>query len=128
MKSILLVEDDDDLRSVLREGLLDEGYSVVEASNGKLALDHLLGHQPDIVLTDLSMPEMDGIELISQLNKDFADQFCIIAMTAGLPSSKSVTSDYVLLRAADALGATHTIEKPFRMKALLDLLKSIDTT
>ena len=127
MKSILLVEDDDDLRSLLREGLLSEGYAIADAGNGKQALEHLQGHQPDIVLTDLSMPEMDGIELISHLNKDFADQFCIIAMTGGLPSPKSTSSDYVLLRAADALGATHTIEKPFRMKALLDLLKSVDT-
>lgn len=126
MKSILLVEDDDNLRSVLREGLLDEGYAVTEASNGKLALDHLLGHQPDIVLTDLSMPEMDGIELISRLNKDYSDQFCIIAMTAGITTSQQASSDYLLLRAADALGAQHTIEKPFRMKALLDLLQSLD--
>lgn len=127
MKSILVVEDDNDLRTILREGLFSEGYSVAESGNGKQALDHLQGHQPDIVLTDLSMPEMDGIELISHLNKDFADQFCIIAMTGGLPSPKSKSSDYVLLRAADALGATYTIEKPFRLNALLDLLKSIDT-
>lgn len=127
MKSILVVEDDDDLRSILREGLFSEGYAVAQACNGSQALDYLQSHRPDIVLTDLSMPEMDGIELIARLNKDFADQFCIIAMTGGLPSSKSASSDYVLLRAADALGAQETIEKPFRMKALLDLLKSVDT-
>lgn len=126
MKSILLVEDDDGLRSILTEGLTDTGYDVIEAANGRQALERLQAHDPDIILTDLSMPEMDGIELITELHKHHARQFCIIAMTGGLPTSKTAPADYVLLRAADALGAEHTIEKPFRMAALIDLLNSID--
>jgi CheY-like chemotaxis protein len=126
MKSILLVEDDLALRAALMEGLGDEGYDVTEAGNGQQALDALGTMRPDIVLTDLSMPEMDGIELISRLHKEYARQFCIIAMTGGIGAAEAARPDYVLLKAADALGATHTIEKPFRLTALLDLLAGVD--
>lgn len=83
MTSILLVDDDEALRTILAEGLTGEGYSVSEACDGKEALNHLEAHSADIILTDLAMPEMDGIELIRHLHEHHARQFLIVAMTGG---------------------------------------------
>ncbi len=128
MTSILLVDDDEALRSILTEGLESEGFDVTGAANGREALKHLETGTTDIVLTDLAMPEMDGIELIRHLHSEYARQFRIIAMTAGIETSKTKTSDFVLLRAADAMGAMRTIEKPFRLCALLDILQEISVS
>lgn len=125
MTSILLVDDDRTLRTIIAEGLTSEGYMVSEAGNGKEALSHLATNSADIILTDLAMPDMDGIELITQLHKTYARRFHIIAMTGGLKGPKADTRDFVLLRAADALGAERTLEKPFRMEVLLDLLRTV---
>lgn len=126
MTSILLVDDDTALRAALCEGLTGEGYVIREAGNGREALDSLEADPVDIVLTDLSMPDMDGLELISRLQKDYARQFRIIAMTAGLKPDSAEDDNFVLLRAADAMGAIRTIEKPFRLEALLNLLRVAD--
>lgn len=123
MTSILLVDDDTALRAALTEGLTGEGYFVSEAGNGKEALTHLETNAVDIVLTDLAMPEMDGIELVTHLHEHHARQFLIVAMTGGLITPRQNAADFVLLKAADALGAQRTIEKPFRLEALLDLLR-----
>lgn len=125
MTSILLVDDDEALRSILTDGLEGEGFEVIQASNGVEALRHLETGTTDIVLTDLLMPQMDGIELIRHLHAEYARRFNIIAMTAGMETSRAEGSDLVLLRAADALGALRTIEKPFRLPALLDILREI---
>jgi two-component system, chemotaxis family, chemotaxis protein CheY len=70
---ILIVEDDDDLRSVLRQALEDEGYAVVDACDGRRALDLLsLGPLPDVILLDLMMPRMSGWDLLTKIRKDAA--------------------------------------------------------
>lgn len=123
MTSILLVDDDKALRAILAEGLTTEGYAVAEAGNGREALNHLESNPTDIILTDLAMPDMDGLELVTYLHKHHARQFLIIAMTGGLMAPRENAADFVLLRAADAFGAERTLEKPFRLEALLDLLR-----
>jgi two-component system response regulator MprA len=60
--SVLVVDDDDDLRSTVAEALELEGYGVAAAANGRQALDALLGGlRPDVILLDMMMPEMDGL-------------------------------------------------------------------
>jgi CheY-like chemotaxis protein len=61
---VLVVEDDDDARSVLRRALEREGWGVVEAQNGRVALERLDRALPGLVLLDLMMPEMDGFEFL----------------------------------------------------------------
>jgi len=70
--SVLVVEDDDDQRQLLRTILGARGWSVREAANGRLALDAIGAELPDVILLDLMMPEMDGFELVAALQANVA--------------------------------------------------------
>lgn len=69
-KLILLVEDEVSLRQILAEKLTIEKYSVIEASNGKEALELSLERHPDLILLDIVMPVMDGLSMLQELRKD----------------------------------------------------------
>jgi CheY-like chemotaxis protein len=66
---VLIVDDDAPTRELVRGILENEGYSVAEAENGRVALQHLQEETPQLILLDLMMPEMDGFELIVELRK-----------------------------------------------------------
>jgi PAS domain S-box-containing protein len=68
-RQVLLVEDDAGTRRVLRRALEQEGWSVVEAANGRAGLERLAEHRPGLVLLDLVMPEMDGFEFLDELRR-----------------------------------------------------------
>ena len=111
---VLLIEDNADLRDYLRLALESQDYNVLAAQNGKEALGFLDGQGVDAVVTDLFMPEMDGIETISALRKRFPG-IRVIAMS-GRPGV-----DY--LTVARELGVAHTLRKPFEIDELLSALK-----
>jgi PAS domain S-box-containing protein len=69
IERILVVEDDHTNREMLRRMLAKEGWSVVEAANGRIALDRVAESLPDLILLDLMMPEMDGFEFVSELRR-----------------------------------------------------------
>lgn len=74
--NILWVEDDEDMRDILAAELLDAGYHVAQAANGRQALEHLCDFRPDLILCDIAMPIMDGYELlrtIRQTRPDLSD-------------------------------------------------------
>jgi len=79
--SILIVEDEEESREALRELLSQLGHSCVTASDGLDALEKLTENQFSIVITDISMPRMDGIELIKRIKTDFYDNVDVIAIT-----------------------------------------------
>jgi CheY-like chemotaxis protein len=66
---VLLVEDDANMRDLLRRMLEKEGWAVVEAENGRVALERIAEEEPALILLDLMMPEMDGFELVAELRK-----------------------------------------------------------
>ncbi len=70
MPKILCVEDEEDLRQDIVEELEDAGYEVIEASNGQEALDMILNQGPDMVVSDITMPVMDGYQLVKTLRED----------------------------------------------------------
>jgi len=111
---ILVIEDNLDLRDYLRLALETQGYAVLTARNGQEALGYMNGHPVDVVLTDLFMPEMDGIETIAALRKLFPN-VRVVAMS-GRPGV-----DY--LAVAKELGVTQTLRKPFDIEELLAALK-----
>ena len=69
-KKVLIVEDDDDLRSVLRDHLEKKGYRVLDAENGNEALKVALHENPNAILLDLMLPQRDGISFLEQLRRD----------------------------------------------------------
>lgn len=107
---ILVVDDDPSIRMLLGEVLRDVGYDVVEAGDGLAALNLALRDQPQVILMDLRMPVLDGIEATKQLKADARTRWIrVIAMSAG----------YNLRSVAGELPADSLIGKPFDLDALL---------
>ena len=68
--TVLIVEDEIDLRELLKEKLNSKGFDVLEADNGKVGLDVAFSRHPDVILLDLVMPVMDGISMLKELRRD----------------------------------------------------------
>jgi CheY-like chemotaxis protein len=107
MKRILLVDDDDSFRKMLRKTLVKMGFEVAEAHNGSEALKVFGQNSPDLVLTDIVMPEKEGLETINALRRIQAG-VKIIAMSGG---GRGNAMDY--LNVAKMLGADRVLSKPF---------------
>lgn len=107
---VLVVDDDPSIVEFIDLALAEEGYAVVSASNGLLALDQLSRHRPDLVLLDLAMPEMGGEEFCRHLAADGGYDQPIVVMTA----SSRAREKAIELNAADWLG------KPFELTHLID--------
>ena len=116
MATIVLIDDEEQVRLLFQVALAGAGYRVLTAENGKHGL-RLLEHQEvDLMLVDILMPDMDGLELIPLLRKT-RPASKIIAMSGG-----SGKWDY--LDTAKHLGANHTLKKPFSLQELLDAVAS----
>ena len=68
--TILIIEDEIDLRELLKSKLEEKGYNVLEAENGKTGLETALSQHPDIILLDIIMPVMDGFSMLKELRQD----------------------------------------------------------
>lgn len=120
MAGILLVEDDNDLRDLLKRTLEKRGnHLVIDASNGKEALFKFKTLLVDVVITDLVMPDLDGIGLIMELRK-VKPNIKIIAISGG---GKVGPSNY--LNIAKTLGADAIFTKPFSMKSIIDKVEEL---
>jgi CheY-like chemotaxis protein len=119
MARILVMDDDPQVRIILQRLLEKNGYEVVDAPDGKEGT-RLFRQQPaDLVITDIFMPEKDGIEVIQELTEDFPD-VRIIAISGG---GKTGKLDF--LPHAEALGAHLTFRKPLDLKELLDAVRTL---
>ena len=109
--TVLLVEDEEPLRRVLRELLEREGFTVIEAGDGVLALDEVDRGAPDIVVLDLNLPRLDGYGVLSHLRaRPATSHLPVIVLTAkGDEDSEVRVFEY---------GASDFLTKPFRPRAL----------
>lgn len=121
MAGILLVEDNNDLRGMLKNSLEKSKYVVIEASNGREALQKYKSLLVDLVVTDLLMPEQDGIGLIMELKKMKPD-IKIIAISGG---GKAGPANY--LNIAETLGADAVFAKPFSLHQFMDRVNELLT-
>jgi two-component system, chemotaxis family, chemotaxis protein CheY len=114
MAVVLVIEDDDHLRRLLRAVLERAGYTVDDAPNGAAGLRRFYAHPADVVVTDIIMPEKEGLETIIELKRDHPD-VKIIAISGG-----GARLDAQYLPSAKALGADCTIEKPFEPREVIE--------
>lgn len=105
--SILLVEDDENVRDAVSMILERAGYAVTQAENGLVAAGLIENWAPDLVITDIFMPDGDGIETLNLVRRRWPAT-PVIAISGGSPMLRL---DY--LRVADDLGAAATMQKPF---------------
>jgi CheY-like chemotaxis protein len=117
MPGILIVEDEKEVREMLRMSLARKRYTILEAENGKDAISHFKPSVTDLVITDLIMPEEDGLKVIMKL-REVKPSLKIIAISGG---GKAGPGSYLNL--AKALGADAAYSKPF---SLNDLMTKID--
>lgn len=108
MAHILVVEDDGQFRQMLLDMLQQDGHQLTSAGNGAEAIKLLATCRPDLIITDILMPGMDGVELIMALSRH-DDATPMIAMSGG---RRSITAEFNLNSAA-LLGVKATLTKPF---------------
>jgi CheY-like chemotaxis protein len=119
MTRVLLIDDDAEVRTVLRTMLEHAGYEVIEAVNGREGLARYQATPIDVILLDLLMPEQEGLETISALQR-LDPTVKIIAMSGG-----GQTGRMDFLELAAELGAQRTLRKPFSQQALLDAVREL---
>lgn len=105
---ILVIDDDDQIRELIREVLERGGHTVFEANNGDTGIKLVCEETVDVVVTDIIMPDKDGLETITELRKSHPE-IRIVAISGG---GRKVNRDY--LPTAQAFGADRVLYKPFR--------------
>lgn len=118
MTTILLVDDNEDYRIMLKEVLSLAGYEVLEAQDGNEALHKYHECAADLVITDLIMPEKEGLQTIRELRAG-NPAVRIVAMSGG---GRGKAEDY--LRLAKKLGVQQVLAKPFRHRELLEAVSA----
>lgn len=119
MHKILVIEDDPTVRLVFSQFLANADYAVLVAENGKVGMAMMEKHRPDLIVTDILMPTMDGLEILMEIRKR-QDATPVIAISGGmrnLPIS--------FLKQARLLGASHVFEKPVPLDVLLDAIREL---
>ena len=116
VKKFLVVDDSASMRQLVSFTIKNAGYDVLVAENGKDALGKLDGSTVDMVITDLNMPEMDGIELIKQLRGKTEYKFTpIVLLTTESEENKK--------QEGKQAGASGWIVKPFKPEQLIDVVR-----
>lgn len=108
MALVLVVDDEALMRRTLRTALERAGHQVEEAEDGNEGLRNFSALKPDLVITDIVMPDREGVEMIGELRR-IAPQVPIISMSGG-----GAVGGTLFLELADKLGATRTLAKPIR--------------
>ena len=120
MATILVIDDDLAMRRLLARTLAAKNYVVIEAADGKQGVAMAAAHKPALVVTDILMPEKEGIETMREIREQ-TPRAKIVAISGG-----GLSHNMLFLDVAKALGADATLAKPFRpaelMKTIEDLL------
>ena len=129
MARIIVIDDERDIRNVVKEVLVREGYDVVVAEDGEAGLDALREHGADLVITDVIMPGKDGVETVYDIRMEFPNTRVLVISGGGnVPPHEYEpvaikTSAY--LASATVAGADTTLTKPFGRKELIDAVSEL---
>jgi CheY-like chemotaxis protein len=119
MPLILVIDDDPQMRATVRRILASAGHTVVEAANGREGLTAVRSGVPDVVITDIVMPEMEGIETIIELRR-LNPGLRILAISGSFSAGGA---DFLPM--AGRLGADRVMQKPFRAAALQEAVHEL---
>jgi DNA-binding NtrC family response regulator len=119
MARILVIDDQDSIRRVVRRALEQDGHEVFDASDGELGMEILESHSFDVVITDIFMPGQDGIVTLRQVRKRFPAVKVIVI------SGGDSTGIMDLRQDAELLGAVKSLQKPFNAREIMDLVRSV---
>ncbi len=114
MSRVLLIDDDEQILKVFQKMLAGEGYEVIVATNGRQGRELFREHGADLIITDIVMPEKEGIEIIMELRRDYPG-LSIIAISGG---GQTFGPDSYL-DVAQSLGVNKTLQKPIHRRDLL---------
>ena len=119
-KTILVVDDNEDIRNLLSLILEKENYLVIHGVDGRDGLEKILSNQPDLILLDIMMPGFSGLEVLAEVRANKKKEINSIPIC--MITAKSLVED---IDAALELGATSYIIKPFRPAVLADKVNSL---
>ena len=119
MHRILVIEDDRSVQNLFEQLLEGEGFSVSLASNGREGLFRMHEETPDLIITDIMMPEMDGLEVIQAIQK-FDPALPVIAISGGM---RDLPINF--LSHAKRFGACRVFEKPVSLSEILSSIKEL---
>jgi DNA-binding response OmpR family regulator len=119
---VLVIDDNADLREMIRDTLEHEGFEVAAAADGALGLESQRNNPAHIIITDIFMPEREGMETLVALRKEFP-RAKIIVMSGG-----GVRKNVDYLRVALELGAAKSFSKPFDLRALVAAVHELART
>lgn len=119
VKHILVVDDDEMMRAFVKELLSAHNFIITEAANGKDGLKQFRDNTPDLVITDIIMPEMEGISFIRAM-RDINKEIPIIAMTGNIHGRME---EY--LQISEQLGADAVLRKPVKSQEFLDAIHKL---
>jgi len=119
MAKILIIDDESQIRAMLRQMLELEGFEVMDAHDGQEGIKLFHENPADLIITDIFMPEKEGLETIRELKKGYPD-VKIIAISGG---RKIGPGEYLLL--AERFGAIRTFKKPVKREELLDAVREV---
>jgi CheY-like chemotaxis protein len=119
MAQVLVVDDEDQMRKLIRLVLQQEGHTVVEASNGKRAIQHIQEAEIDLVISDIFMPDMDGLELIRGIRRTHPGIKILAISGAGKEGPG------LYLNMAEQFGAGAILMKPFAPDQLIEKVSAL---
>jgi CheY-like chemotaxis protein len=124
MARILVIEDDADMRLWMEHTLISAGHRVTVAADGQEGVKIVRARSADLVITDLFMPNQEGLETIRQLQQEFPE-LAIIAISGEASPMSEELGVPTMLTAARQLGAAAVLQKPFMSQELLSVVKSV---
>jgi DNA-binding NtrC family response regulator len=119
MARIIVIDDQEPIRRVVRRALEADGHEVLEASDGELGMELLEREPAAVVITDIFMPGMDGIQTLRAIRKRYP-AIKVIAMSGG-----DSTGLLDLRHDAELLGAMKSIQKPFKPREIVELVRAV---
>jgi len=115
LDTVLIIDDEPKILKILKNLFEQEGFNVIVTQNGESALEYLFSHDINVIVTDLKMPEMSGMEILKRA-KEISDEVQVIIITAYGDVQEKVR--------AMKSGAFDFIQKPFQMDTILSLVRN----